>query len=60
MAKRKLESMNQDHNDLIQQFIEEFCRNNPNVVNNGLMNRQGRGAHEISINGVPYWIIQTG
>jgi hypothetical protein len=59
-AKKKLEDMNSSHIEIIDEMIETYMLQSTRVVNEGIKNRQGRGAHKIRIDGLPYWIILAG
>jgi hypothetical protein len=59
-AKKKLEDMNSSHIEIIDEMIETYMLQSDRIVNEGIENRQGRGAHKIRIDGIPYWIILAG
>ncbi|RLA38959.1 MAG: hypothetical protein DRR06_19920 [Gammaproteobacteria bacterium] len=58
--KRKMTEMNNSHIEIISEMIESQSEKTNGLVNNGIKDRQGRGAHEFRINGIPYWIIMAG
>jgi len=57
---KKMEDMNANHIEIINEMIETQKDKTHGFANNGIKDRKGRGVHEFRIDGIPYWIILAG